>query len=326
MTEAASRHEFETLFAQDTFDVVLSDFNILGFEGLQVLDLVHAKDAHIPVVIVTGTGSEEVASAALKRGASDYVIKSPRHIHRLPQTIYAALAQKQLETERAKAQEDLRASEAKYRDLVENINAVIYTADAAGAITYISPVVSNLLGRCPEEMVGHALEEFIADPDPSLGSQALKAALRGVSSAGEYHVPTQSGSRVWVRISSRPMLADGAVTGVRGIITDISEKKQSEAVIERQLEHLSALRLVDAAISSSVDLQVTLSILLEQVIAQLNIHAAAVLLLNPKLQELTSTPPGAASAARLYNIPGCAWVKAMPEKPPSNSTWWRSAT
>ena len=89
------------------FDLVLSDFNILGFEGLQVLEAVRAKDPNLPVIIVTGTGSEEVAAEAIKRGAADYVIKTPSHIQRLPHTIHAALEKKRLEDERQQALEGI---------------------------------------------------------------------------------------------------------------------------------------------------------------------------------------------------------------------------
>lgn len=91
VTEAASRADFEKFIAAGSYDLVLSDFNILGFEGLQVLETVKARHPGLPVVIVTGTGSEEVAVEAMKRGAMDYVIKSPKHIKKLPATIAAAI-------------------------------------------------------------------------------------------------------------------------------------------------------------------------------------------------------------------------------------------
>lgn len=95
LTEAASRAEFEALLANAQYDLVLSDFNIVGFEGLQVIDAVKAQHPDVPVVIVTGTGSEEIAVEAMKRGASDYVIKTPQHIQRLSHTIHAVIEQNQ---------------------------------------------------------------------------------------------------------------------------------------------------------------------------------------------------------------------------------------
>jgi PAS domain S-box-containing protein len=109
------------------FDVVLSDFNIAGFEGLQVLAAVRAHDPYLPVIIVTGTGSEEVAAQALKQGASDYVIKRPKHILRLPQTILAVIEKRSLREQRRKAEISLRESERRYRSLFANmINGCFY--------------------------------------------------------------------------------------------------------------------------------------------------------------------------------------------------------
>lgn len=94
---ASNRAEFEQRLAEEDFDLVLTDFNIMGFEGLQVLEIVHHQKPDLPVLIVTGTGSEEIAVKALKNGAVDYVIKSPGHIRRLPATIRAALEKKRLQ-------------------------------------------------------------------------------------------------------------------------------------------------------------------------------------------------------------------------------------
>lgn len=99
LVEAASREEFEARLADGGYDIVISDFNILGFEGLQVLEAVNASAPETPVVIVTGTGSEEVAVEAMKRGAADYVIKSTSHIQRLPHTLLSVLERRRTERE-----------------------------------------------------------------------------------------------------------------------------------------------------------------------------------------------------------------------------------
>ncbi|MBL7996682.1 PAS domain S-box protein [bacterium] len=125
IVEAASRKEFEIAIGNGNFDLVLSDFNILGFEGLQVLKAVHAKYPDLPVVIVTGTGSEEIAVKAMKMGAADYIIKTPDHIRRLPHALHAALEKK--ETDFA-----LRESEQQYRILFDNTPIGIGVVDLEG--------------------------------------------------------------------------------------------------------------------------------------------------------------------------------------------------
>jgi signal transduction histidine kinase len=107
--EAASRTEFEKALAEGGFDLVLSDFNILGFEGLQVLEAVHTRDADVPIIIVTGTGSEEVAVEAMKLGAADYVIKKPHHLQRLPLTIKAVMEKRQADQKNRDAEAQAQA-------------------------------------------------------------------------------------------------------------------------------------------------------------------------------------------------------------------------
>jgi len=126
VTEAASRQAFEARLGEDDYDLVLSDFNILGFEGLEVLDTVKARHPEVPVVIVTGTGSEEVAAEALRRGASDYVIKSPEHIRRLPHTIHQAVEKQRLKDERRNAQEALQQA---YEEALRREEAVLNLAE-----------------------------------------------------------------------------------------------------------------------------------------------------------------------------------------------------
>ena len=58
---------------------------------MQLLDAVKARYPGVPVIFVTGTGSDETGVEALKRGAADYVIKTTTHIQRLPQTIHSVL-------------------------------------------------------------------------------------------------------------------------------------------------------------------------------------------------------------------------------------------
>ncbi len=161
LTEAANKQEFEVLLKTRTFDVILSDFNIAGFEGLQVLGAVQAHDPRIPVIIVTGTGSEEIAVMALKQGASDYVIKRPKHIRRLPQTIFAAIEKKSLRDQREKAEKAQRASEERYRALYDNAPLPYQALDENGCFLDVNPAWLHTLGYEREDVIGNWFGEFI---------------------------------------------------------------------------------------------------------------------------------------------------------------------
>jgi hypothetical protein len=121
---AKSKEEFEKLIHEHIFDLVLTDFNILGFKGLQVIEIVNDISPDTPVIVVTGTGSEEIAVAALKKGASDYIIKSPQHIVRLPSAIKAVVERKRAESEQKKGAKELLRMNRVY-SLISQINQLI---------------------------------------------------------------------------------------------------------------------------------------------------------------------------------------------------------
>jgi len=129
LTEASSKKEFEKLIHEQTFDLVLTDFNILGFEGLQVLATVQSVSPDTPVIIVTGTGSEEVAVEAMKQGAGDYVIKTTSHITRLPKTILSVLETKRIRGEKEKAQIELAKMNRVYAVISQINQLIVRTSD-----------------------------------------------------------------------------------------------------------------------------------------------------------------------------------------------------
>ena len=162
LVEASSRQEFDALLLAKKYDLVLSDFNILGFTGLQVLDAVQENLPGTPVIIVTGTGSEEVAAEAIKRGAADYVIKSPSHIRRLPHIIKSALDQQRLRNDRQRAQQDLQESERRFQLLFEEAPIGYQSLDSNRRILLVNERWTKMLGYSKEEVIGKDFNDIVA--------------------------------------------------------------------------------------------------------------------------------------------------------------------
>jgi DNA-binding NtrC family response regulator len=79
-----SGQEALTHLQKESFDVVLLDFKMEGTNGINVLQWMYGKKMDIPVILVTGHGSDEVLEEAYKWGASEYFIKGEMDIVRLP--------------------------------------------------------------------------------------------------------------------------------------------------------------------------------------------------------------------------------------------------
>jgi len=134
-------------------------------------------------------------------------------------------------TERRKAEETLRQSEAKYRDLVEHINEAIFATDINGRFTYISPTAELMSGYRPEDMIGHSIEEFI-DPIflPKVRERYKRTGSERLEPV-EYRVKSKSGEFLWVRSSSRLILEGGKPVGMRGVLTDITAQKRAQDTV-----------------------------------------------------------------------------------------------
>lgn len=132
-------------------------------------------------------------------------------------------------TKRHRAEEALREREEQFRDLVENINDVIFSVDKSGCLTYISPLFSVWTGYSQAKLLGKPFSDFVQEedfPTPGNGRNLLPVALLGTQ---EFKITTQSGETRWVRSSGRTIENGESIAGLRGVLTDITERKQLEA-------------------------------------------------------------------------------------------------
>ena len=245
---ADSRAEFERLIADGEYDLVLSDFNILGFTGLQVLEAVQAKSPQIPVIIVTGTGSEEIAAEAIKRGAADYVIKSPQHIRRLPHTIESALQQKKLMEERSLAEYALRESQRTLSTLMGNLPGMAYRSKNTRnwSMFFVSEGCFSLTGYTAEEIIAKGKSPIgniiYPEDQDDVWNQTQTALQDGCPFQITYRIIRKDGEMRWVWEQGIGVgVDDDDVQILEGFITDITESKLAENAKEHSQRLLLAL-------------------------------------------------------------------------------------
>ena len=136
-------------------------------------------------------------------------------------------------TGRQRAVEALRQSEEKYRELVENISDVVYAADGLGIITYVSPVVEQIIGFSPSEITGKPILDLVYHEDLPQFLESFNQKPEGAIEPLEHRIIAKSGEIRWVRNSSRQVFDADQVVGFRGIMADVTAHKQVEANLER---------------------------------------------------------------------------------------------
>lgn len=158
-------------------------------------------------------------------------------------------------TKSKKAENDLRESEAKYRDLVENISDVIYSMDTNGIMTYVSPVIESLLGYSPEDIVGKHFSEFIYEEDLPRTRENVARLLAGEHMESATRLVSKSGEILWIRASSRPTYLGDRLNGIKGVFLDITEQRKAQEWLRESEEHFRSLVTAASDCISMTDLE-----------------------------------------------------------------------
>jgi PAS domain S-box-containing protein len=150
-----------------------------------------------------------------------------------------------------RAAEELRESEARYRDLFENAHDIIYTLDLQGNITSLNKRAEATFGFSREECIGRNAAEMVPAEYMPRMLDALRSKLAGgpVPTVYELEMLRKDGSRVWLEVSSRLIVRDGKAAGIQGIARDIGERRRTEAVLRAVR---SQLELVTDTMSAAV--------------------------------------------------------------------------
>src|SRR5262249_15450626 len=148
-TLVETRDEFHRVLAIGSFDVVLADYPLPSWCGLDAFADLRASGRDIPFLLVTGTLGEEAAVDCIKQGINDYILKD--RLKRLPIALNRALSEKALRDENQRAHEALRISETRNRSLVEHAVYGIARVSGDGAFLDANPALCRMLDCAVED-------------------------------------------------------------------------------------------------------------------------------------------------------------------------------
>jgi len=159
--------DYLTALEESHLDLILSDYTMPGFNGLEALALARERRPEVPFLFVSGTIGEDAAIEALKNGATDYVLK--HRLMRLIPAVARALAEAEEHDEHKRAERAMCESEHKYRTLFECLGeAAFLTEEQSGKIIDANRQAGILLHCFRTDILGRKESQFLVSDQARL--------------------------------------------------------------------------------------------------------------------------------------------------------------
>jgi signal transduction histidine kinase len=232
---ASSIAEAEILLESNTFDIVITDYMLGDGTGLELFD----RMQDLPVIVVTGTGNEEVAVTAMKRGAYDYLIKDPQgyYLTTLPVTVEKALKHKRAEDELAGYRKDLEALVKKRTRELEKVIVERKKAETQLRQAQKMEAMGTLAGG-----IAHDFNNILSS-------------ILGFTELAQMRVPENH--EIQSDLAQILNAGNRAKDLVQQILTFSRKTDQELKPIQMRLVVLEALKLLRASIPTTIDIQQT---------------------------------------------------------------------
>jgi len=226
---------FELAFQAGRYDVVVADYHLHGYTGLDALAHVRRADVLQPFILVSGALGEERAVDALRAGATDFVLKD--NLLRLPGVVTRALEEVRLRRQHLATQQALELSERRYRAIVEDQQELIIRMQPDSTVNFVNGAYCRYFGYQPDQVRGRPILESMA----SENREALRRDLAGITPLApsferESLVRHASGEKRWLHWSGRGVF-DG-----RGVLAEVQAVGRDVTELRRAMDELGAAR------------------------------------------------------------------------------------
>lgn len=254
VNEITQAKNFKKALKKKSFDLVITENKLKWTNGIDILRTVKAQMPNCPVVMFTATGTEETVVEAMKNGLDDYVLKTPTQFTRLSGLLRNIIEQDQ-------QRKALREAEARYQSLFEGIPLGLYRISPDGEPINVNKALVDMFGYPDRQtLLNKKVSQHFVHAEHV-------AVLRTMLDRQEqlFNWETEfikyNGRPIWVNISGNAIFDDwGKINYIEGSIEDITERKEAEQAIARQLQELTVLN----AIASATATATTVDMLIEE--------------------------------------------------------------
>ncbi|MGM0651465.1 MAG: histidine kinase [Bacillota bacterium] len=242
-TRVETSDQLHNALQEEQWNLIISDHGLPDFNAPDALNVLKESGHDLPFIIVSSIIDQEVAVAAMKAGAYDYVMKD--NLARLIPVVEKALYNASVRTERKKTREKLFESEARFRNIAEHARDIIYRIRLYPDLKaeYINPSVEDFAGYSPEEFYNnpHLVFETIFSNDRNLYYKYLNDEIT-FKEPIRTRWENKNGEIVFTEQNNVPFYDDqNRLVAIEGIARDITRQVIYEKELEQSNIHIEAL-------------------------------------------------------------------------------------
>jgi len=222
------RQSFEATLEKDHFDIILSDYHLPAFTGLEALAMARKKCPETPFILISGTIGEAAAIEGLKAGATDYLLKQKPE--RLASAVKRAVEEASERTRLRETESELARREKYFRKLTENSLDVLLIINREGIYTYLSPSIERTLGWKPNELLGQHFLSKIHPDDSQRTMEVFQYLVDHPQDSARLECRKQHKNGTWVHLESfaRNEFDDPDIAGIVAHSRDITDRVRAE--------------------------------------------------------------------------------------------------
>jgi two-component system cell cycle sensor histidine kinase/response regulator CckA len=234
---ALSRQEFGVRASGVSYDVILAEFSLRGWTGMDVLSTVYDRGIETPVIIINAADNDERARGWMEAGAADYITEA--NPKRLPLAVRRAIAESDARLQR-EGQDELVKKLSMALD--QSPTSVMFT-DLEGRIQYVNRRFTDLTGYPSDEAIGQTPQQLNSPSmAPTVRADLRKTVLAGQVWRGDLQNRKKNGELYWTSTSISPMRdSNGVISYFLASQEDITARKRDEQTVRDSEERFRQL-------------------------------------------------------------------------------------
>jgi diguanylate cyclase (GGDEF)-like protein/PAS domain S-box-containing protein len=222
-------HALET----SDWHLIFSDLELSDFSAVDLASLLSEKALEVPLVVIKGTGAEEIAFRCLELGVSQSIRCNPQYLHSLARLVDTLLKRAEKDQARRQIEKRLTESEERFLDLFDNTSDLIQCVAPDGSITFTNRSWRKAMGYTEQEARSLKLLDLL-HPESMICCQDRFGRLMGgeTLSCIEFKFVAKSGETVHLMGDCGSIIKEGGVISTRGIFRNITDTVKAEKALK----------------------------------------------------------------------------------------------